>query len=74
MKVSEIRRRRWSNNIKMDLKEIICEDGRCKELVQYSVQLRAGIESSVPKASVFVVRNLQVAPNLIHFSRMKLML
>jgi hypothetical protein len=31
-------RKRWEDNIKMDLKEVFCVDGRCMELVHDRVQ------------------------------------
>jgi len=34
------RRRRWKNNIKMDLSEVGCEDGRLRELAQNCFQRR----------------------------------
>jgi hypothetical protein len=37
----ERQRRRWENNIKMDLKEIGCEGRKCMEWPQYRIQCRA---------------------------------
>jgi hypothetical protein len=31
----------WGDNIRMDLREICCEDGRCMELAQDRVQWQA---------------------------------
>jgi hypothetical protein len=49
--------RKWDNNIKMDLREICCEDGRWMELAQDRVQWRALVLAMIAIYNAKVTRN-----------------
>jgi hypothetical protein len=44
-RLAELLRRKWEDNIKMDLKEIVCEDVDWIQLAQYRVQKRITVDT-----------------------------